>query len=659
MFIKEAALSRKSDRVKEEEWLQITNPSQAATMTLIAVTRKVLVSTQKFVTKKSSVANTRADSAANPAAKALFVKAAEWLQRDELLLAEVELDKHLALAPQSFPGLSMKALIASQTDRFELAESIWRVLLKTKPDYKEAYGHLGEMYLATQRVSEAERCFRSALALDPRSDFAHVGLGETQRKQGLYDEALKSFRRSNQNNSNAQCGIGGVLREQGNFDHALEAYERALRIDPTNTRAVSHYLYCQYFVDSLEMTQRFATAKALAKAFTTQPLVSKANNSPPDPERPLRIGVISGYFQGGPTGYFFETVLAEISQKSSHWIAFSNHSEADEVTARLKPRFSKWHQIDQLSDASAAQLIMDEKIDILFDLAGHMGRNRLTMFALKPAPIQISWLGYWGTTGLDAMDYVLTDPNCVPKHEEHWFTEKILHLPHSRFCFSPPLDSPEVSGLPVVSGKPFTFACFQELSKINDRVLKTWARVLSAVPTARLRIQSMRLGYKDVMEAFSDRVRAAGINESQVELHSGSLRYGYLQSYSDVDLLLDTFPYPGGTTTMEALWMGVPTLTNATPGMLGRQGAAMLIAAGIPEFVCNSTDDYVNKAIAYASPEKARVLELSQLRGRLRQQVKASPLMDAPRFATDLDNALRGVWRTWCSQKQTRAPVSA
>lgn len=366
----------------------------------------------------------------------------------------------------------------------------------------------------------------------------------------------------------------------------------------------------------------------------------------------MRIGVVSADLHSHPVAYFLETVLAALSKMPSQWIAFSNDSQPDEWTARLRPLFATWHSIEHLSDAAATQCVVDEHIDILLDLSGHTAFNRLTVFAAKPAPIQVSWLGYFGTTGLPAMDYVLADPQSVPETEAQWFTEKIWRLPHTRLCFSPPLRAPDVGRLPVLAGRPFTFGCFQELTKINDSVLKTWVRILSALPNARLRVQSVRLGYPDVMTAFAQRLRDAGLSDAQFQLLGPATRENYLAAYADVDLVLDTFPYPGGTTTVEALWMGVPTLTLATPGMLGRQGAALLVNAGLPDWICNNADTYVAQAKAWASTEGERRQQLSDLRAQLRPQLLASPLMDARQFAVDLDGALRGMWRVWCAKER-------
>ena len=605
--------------------------------------------------KRTALERKARGSLPNPVIKALFVEAATWLEQNELAKAEQALDRHLALAPHSWPGLCLKAMLAGQTQRYALAEQIWCALLKSRPDYADGHCQLGLVCEAMGRLGESEGHFQRALVLDPACHTAHAGLGAVYRKQGLYDAALQAYRQAQQihpQDAQTLFGVGTVLQAMGDIGEAVAAYRQVLGLDPQHTLAASNLLFCQHFLADVDAAHRFATAKTLGPVFARQTPVRLAPHPQPDPERPLRIGVVSADLRRHPVAYFLETVLAALSNMRSQWIAFSNTSQSDEWTARLRPFFAAWHPIEHLSDAAAAQCVVDEKIDILLDLSGHTAGNRLAVFAASCAPIQLSWLGYFSTTGLPAMDYVLADTHNVPETEAQWFTEKIWRLPQTRLCFSPPVRAPDVSAPPVLAGRPFTFGSFQELAKINNSVLKTWARILSALPYARLRVQSVRLGYPDVMAAFAQHLRDAGLSDAQFQLFGPATRDNYLAAYADVDLVLDTFPYPGGTTTVEALWMGVPTLTLATPGMLGRQGAGLLANAGLPDWICSNTDTYVAQAVAWASPEGERRQQLSDLRAQLRPQLLASPLMDARQFAVDLDGALRGMWRVWCAKER-------
>ena len=343
-------------------------------------------------------------------------------------------------------------------------------------------------------------------------------------------------------------------------------------------------------------------------------------------------------------GYFLEALVAELDPQQVTLIAYANADSEDEQTAKLKGRFSLWRPIQHLSDAAVANLVMGDHIDVLLDLSGHTGGNRLPVFCHRPAPLQVSWLGYFATTGLATMDYCLADPVSVPLGEEDLFGEGLWRLPQSRLCWSPSALTPAVAPAPAAQQRPFTFGCYQALAKINEQVLTLWAQILTATPAARLRVQSFGLDRAQTREDFLRRAQAAGIPAAQLTLHPALVRQDYLRSYAEVDLMLDTFPFPGGTTTVEALWMGVPTLTLTGAGMLRRQGEALLTCVGLSELVCSSKGEYQQQAQRLATVEGQRML--GQSRDRLRQQLQTSALGDAPRFARDFEQALQSMCRS-------------
>ena len=277
---------------------------------------------------------------------------------------------------------------------------------------------------------------------------------------------------------------------------------------------------------------------------------------------------------------------------------------------------------------------------LLLDLSGHTAANRLPVFAWKPAPVLVSWLGYFATTGLVEMDYLVADRIGVPDAAQGQFSEEIFYLPDTRLCFTAPPAAPSPNAPPALANGFITFGSFQHMPKINDNVLAAWARILSALPTARLRLQSRSLGLPAVQQQLAQRMARAGLDPARVRMSPPGDRAAYLGAHAEIDVILDTFPYPGGTTTCEALWMGVPTLTLAGDRLLSRQGASMLAVAGLPDWVATSVDDYVAKAIDLSED----VTALARLRGTLRPRVLASPLFDAPRFAAHFADAL---WKMW------------
>jgi protein O-GlcNAc transferase len=359
--------------------------------------------------------------------------------------------------------------------------------------------------------------------------------------------------------------------------------------------------------------------------------------------RPLRVGFVSGDLHFHPVGLFLESVLAHLDPAKLTLIAYSSCPAEDDVSERLKRFFAAWHSVATLSDEDLARKIHGDKIDILVDLAGHTALNRLPVFAWKPAPLQVSWLGYWASTGVAEMDYILVDPVSVPQSEARYFSEKLWYLPDTRLCFSPPItaESVEVTGLPAQSKGYLTFGSYQALNKINDRTLAAWSRVLAELPAARLRVQSRPLSYPGTVADMRRRLAAAQIDIERVDLVGGASRDQYLASYADVDVVLDTFPFPGGTTTAEALWMGVPTVTLSGNSLLARQGESMMRCVGLTDWVAPDDDEYVKLALAQVRD----LNKLGELRASLRLRALDSPLFGAKRFAENLESAFANMAR--------------
>ena len=342
-------------------------------------------------------------------------------------------------------------------------------------------------------------------------------------------------------------------------------------------------------------------------------------------------------------GYFLESLLANLDPARVELIAYQTDLTVDALTERIKRYFTAWKSLYNLNDADAARLIHADRVHVLLDLSGHTGHNRLPVFAWEPAPVQATWLGYFATTGVGEMDYLLADEVGVPDALREQFTESIWYLPDSRLCFTAPLISLPVSPLPAFANGTITFGCFQNLAKVRDGVLEAWGKIFAALPNARMRMQCNQLGEPAHVEELLQRLQRYGISPARVLTHGSAHRDKYLAAREEVDIILDTFPYPGGTTTCEALWMGVPTVTLAGDSLLARQGASRLTAAGSEEWVATSKEEYIAKAIALANDQS----KLAALRAGLRQQVLASPLFDAPRFARNFEEALWGMWQSY------------
>jgi predicted O-linked N-acetylglucosamine transferase (SPINDLY family) len=524
------------------------------------------------------------------------------------------------------------------------------VLTNRHPDFGIAWKLLGgALYM---QGKDALPTFEKAAALLPGDAETHFNLGVAQRNSGQLNGAVASYRWAlaiNPDYAEAHSNLGNVLKDLGQLDHAVRSYRRALELKPADVIALGNLLSCRNYAGhpasiGLVEARHFGELVARqARPYATWPNV-------PDPARGLNIGLVSGDFREHAAGFFMQSVLQTLALHASgrlKFFAYSNHSRTDAVTARIKTCCHNWRSVVGLSDQHLAQQIRDDGIDILFDLSGHTAHNRLPMFAWKPAPVQVSWLGYFATTGVSAIDYLIADPWTLPVTDESNFTEKIWRLPETRMCFTPPDSDVAVSSLPALTTGHITFGCFNNLAKMNDAVVALWSRILLAQPNSHLFLKANQLAEPAVRNSVAERFGAHGIGLSRLVLEGPESRAKYLAAYQRVDIALDPFPYPGGATSVEALWMAVPVLTMAGDRFLSRQGVGLLMNAGLPEWIATDPDDYVARAEFHARD----LSKLAELRSRLRSQVLASPIFDAPRFARHFEFALRQMWARWCHQQ--------
>lgn len=510
-------------------------------------------------------------------------------------------------------------------------------------DY-EACNDIGLARLAHQEWEAAAQAFLKAIQIDPGRLEGYCNYGITLERRGEIVSASEQYRQALALFPAAYPALdllANASRLMGQQDECLHLRRRLVDTYPQDALALSNFLYELSYSTSAapgdypKALHRYGKLLAdAARPFDCWPWTASSAG------RRLRVGFVSGDLNSHPVGYFLENMLRHYVGDRLALVAYPTTDEFDALTERIRPCFAEWHPLTGLDDAAAARKIHADQIDILVDLAGHTRNNRLPVFAWKPAPVQVSWLGYFASTGVGAIDYLLADRNSVSQPLEEEFTESLWLLPETRLCFTPPDIDAAISPLPALRTGHVTFGCFQSLAKINDRVLAAWGRILQRMPDARLRLQSMFLSFPAMDTAFRQRMAKAGIDVARVDLYGSTPRHRYLLAHAEVDIILDTFPYPGGTTTCEALWMGVPTVTLSGTTLLSRQGAALLASAGLDDWVASQTDNYEEIAVS-----RARDLEgLAELRQRLRSQAANSPLYDGARFARDLEDALLGIW---------------
>ena len=485
----------------------------------------------------------------------------------------------------------------------------------------DARMHLGAALCRLGRVTEAIQIMAIAQAMDPAVDYqAHYHIGYYHIRNGELKQGLEHMERAITLRPDFLIGHSSILMalsHAGNGDSAV-SYRSA--------------------------AERFATAaraqvlQPVARRQTEQTGITRAISTK------LRVGFVSADLYQHSVASFLEDVLRHLNRTQLQLVAYSNNPLNDEVTESLKSLFDEWHVIRFLTDAAAAELIASHHIDVLLDLGGHTGENRLAVFTHRPAPIQATWLGYFASTGLQQMDYIIGDPVSTPTNSTEWFSEKVYRMPQTRLCMSVPRPQSAITILPPPSLQNgyITFGSYQQVTKITPKVLALWSRVMQSVPQSRLRIQTAAISIPSMRERLLSNLLQAGITPSRVTLLGTGKLDQYLESHNEIDILLDTFPYPGGTTTAYALWMGVPTVTLAGDTMLSLQGAGMLQCVDLKDWIAQSETEYVDLAIRMASTPQT----LAALRSRLRDKTLRSPLFDSEKFAKDLEAALFHMSRT-------------
>lgn len=577
----------------------------------------------------------------------------------------------------------------------DASERAWQALLSRLPGDPRALLRLGELAAARQDWSEAYRRFEPLVLLQPEQAVHWHSLGVAATHAKLTERAIAALQRAiklSPDEASYRVHLAMALHqgarvhdallelaralelnpalpevheaqglyayEIGRIDDARQAYERAMKLAPDRVETFGRSLFLMaidaqadphaYVQRAKEFGQLLSRQSGSEMKLTAEPGHALANPC-------LAIGMVSGDLNAHPVGRFLRAVLAQLDRKGHRWIAFNNTPDADELTLQLRAEFDDWFEVRGLSDRALAERIRQSGVDILLDLSGHTAHNRLPVFALRPARLQFSWLGYFASTGVEQMDGVLADALCVPPGEEWQFAEPVVRLPGLRYCFSRPPDRAElaVRPAPVLKRGYWTFGCFQRAAKLNRQTLAAWRAVLDASPGARLRLQSPQVSEPLARRELEGSLAAYGIPLERVELVPAQAWLSYLEAYHEVDFVLDSFPFTGGTTTCEALWMGVPTLTWSGHSMLTRQGESLMRTVGLDDWVCSDAEAFVLRAKSIC----ADAPQFDRLRQSLRARAEQSPVFDSARFAKEFVSALDGLWDRSQSRGQQPAAI--
>ncbi|MGA2440214.1 MAG: tetratricopeptide repeat protein [Tepidisphaeraceae bacterium] len=529
--------------------------------------------------------------------------------------------------------------------QFADAIAAYQRAIELRPDYVDSHNNLGSVFLNAGEVDAAVAAYERAVQLKPDFAEAHNNLGSALWEKRQLDAAIASYERAIQ--LKPDCGqaynnLGNALVDKGQIDKAIGCYQAAIDLSPDDPVPDSNLVYTLYFRPGTTNAELLGQSRRWAKrrAEPLKPLTG-AHHIDRDPNRRLRIGYVSPDFRGSHCQSFFTVPLLGSHDRGKFEIfCYADVPRPDGVTQRLRQLSDAWRSTVGLNDQRVAELIRADRIDILVDLTMHMAHGRPLVFARKPAPIQAAWLAYPGTTGLDTMDYRLTDPYLDPPGtNDEFYSEQSIRLPHTFWCYDP-LSREVVGDLPTVRNGYVTFGCLNNFCKVNDGVMALWSRVLASMPGARLVLLS------PVGDHRARVLEKLGVEGARVEFVAHQPRELYLRTYHRIDVVLDTFPYNGHTTTLDSLWMGVPVVTLVGDTVVGRAGLSILCNAGLPELVARDGNEFVRCAVGLAS-DPAR---LGRLRECLRARLLGSPLMDAKGFTAAIESAYRRMWENWCSQ---------
>jgi protein O-GlcNAc transferase len=575
--------------------------------------------------------------------------ALQYHQAGNLRQAELLYQQILQLAPRHAGALHMLGVIANQVGKHDTAIEYIQQALRLRPGMATAHNNLGSALRDQGKLEEAIENFREAIRLQPAFPEAHNNLGIVLRDQRKFDEAIASFQqalRLKPDYRQAFNNLAIALKSQGNLTASIGNFQHALRLNPNDAEVHSNLIFSLHYhpdYDSLAIyqeAQRWNDRHAEPLGKYLQP-----HTNPPDRNRRLRIGYVSPDFRDHCQSFFTIPLLSNHDHSQTEIFCYADDRKPDAVTQRHRGYVDVWRSTVGHSDQQVAELIRSDQIDILVDLTMHMAKNRLLVFARKPAPVQVTWLAYPGTTGIAAMDYRLTDPYLDPPGEgDACYTEQSIRLPDTFWCYDPLTDGPPVNDLPALTNGFITFGCLNNFCKVNDAVVVLWARVLRAVPHSRLlMLAPTGQARGHVLEIL----RQEGIDDSRVEFFDKQPRQVYLHLYHQIDLGLDLLPYNGHTTSLDAFWMGVPTTTLIGKTVAGRAGWSQLCNLGLQELAARTPEEYVEVTGQLAGD----LSRLKDLRAALRARLQASPLMDGKRFARHMEESYRRMWTTWCDNR--------
>lgn len=513
------------------------------------------------------------------------------------------------------------------------------------------YNNLGLALEAQKKSTDAILCYQKSLSLNPQAVDSYNNLGNLYTASGQSELATYCFEKAleiDPSCAGTYYNYSRLLQQAGQFEEAITASQKALNLQPKRSDIHSNLIFTMQYNPSSSAEDISLCARNWSRSLHT-PSSSASFKNIPTPSRRLKIGYVSGDFLNHPVGYFLDPILENHNPNTFDIYCYSNtppHQE-DDLTERFRAQADHWRMITCMDDAEATSLIMKDQIDILIDLSGHTGRNRLPLFAQRLAPVQVGWIGSCATTGLETMDYILADSFVIPKEDESLFSEHIWRLPQNYLCFNPPKFDVSIHQRPSLENPHITFGCYNNCAKVTDEMIALWAKILIGVPDSRMVFRGKMYLDPAVQNRFIDQFVKAGIDKDRISMRGSLIRSEFLATYNEIDISLDPFPFGGGATTAESIWMGVPVITLRSDRWAGRVSESLLETVQQPHLIAKSPDDYLAIACKLAH-DTAR---LDSLRHGLRSQLESSPFCDGPAFTNHLETAFRHMWYKWCEDQ--------
>jgi predicted O-linked N-acetylglucosamine transferase (SPINDLY family) len=603
---------------------------------------------------------------ANTTGRVLFVGMFRWFSRNKsdadalmreafalheagtLPSAEALYRKILQIQPGNHDALYLLGTIENERGNSERAIALFRDAIREHDQEPAFHQSLGDLLYRLNRWQEAAACYESTLILDPDRANTWNMLGCAYDQSELFHKAEQCFFRALEIEPHlvsAMSNMASAFCRAGQIDASVAKYRQALALAPDTPEIFSNFLFTLNLSTSLspaEVSAEHLRYDELFGAGRHGRIARRAGD--PDPTRRIRLAYASPDFNHHAVACFFEPLVAQHDAARFEVHCYYLESREDEVTARLKTLSPHWIECAKYSDAQLAARIEADQIDILVDLAGHTARNRLPVFARRPAPIQVTWLGYLNTSGLSAMDYRLTDAYADPPGTaDHLYAEQLVRLPDCQWCYRYPGPTSPVSELPALSAGAICFGSFNGFQKLSEYLLGVWADVLLQLTDAKLLIVGVP---RDEQQRLSEFFSTRGIIPRRLQMHDRMPLTQFRAMHRHVDIALDAHPYSGATTTCESLWMGVPTLTLTGASSISRSSSSLLQTLGLTEWISRTPAEFVELAKRNAS----NLQRLAALRAGLRTRMERSPLMDAARFARNIEDAYRSMWQAHCEQ---------